>query len=128
MEEQEGARKRKKSSSFKSSKERRVDVVDLTSEVVEPILPYWMKKKAKTLHQEIEEFVNYITPTVEGNLVINPSTFEERVMRKNVVSKIKQIVKSVWPKAKAKVFGSLKSDLLLPTSDIVTTALFLMNY
>ena len=59
------------------------------------------------LHQEIEDFYNYMKPKPE-----------EHLMRENVVKKIKSVVNEVWPQAKVDYFGSFRTGLYLPTSDI----------
>jgi len=59
------------------------------------------------LHQEIEDFYQYMTPTDE-----------EHQMRLGVVKKIKNIIHQLWPKAVVEVFGSFATGLYLPTSDI----------
>jgi len=48
---------------------------------------------------------------------ISPST-EEAETRNEAVKRIKAVVKKLWPDSETEVFGSLKTDLLLPTSDI----------
>ncbi|XP_074595864.1 terminal nucleotidyltransferase 4B-like [Brevipalpus obovatus] len=59
------------------------------------------------LHEEIIDFYEYMSPTVE-----------EHYMRIRVVENIKMVIKKLWPKAKVGVFGSFKTGLYLPTSDI----------
>lgn len=59
------------------------------------------------LHEEIEDFFHYMSP--------NP---EEHNIRMTVVRKIKTIIKQLWPFAKVEVFGSFRTGLYLPTSDI----------
>lgn len=59
------------------------------------------------LHQEIEDFYQYMTPTPE-----------EHHMRLQVVKNITHIINSLWPRAKVEVFGSFRTGLYLPTSDI----------
>lgn len=46
-----------------------------------------------------------------------PTTIEHG-LRENVVSRIEQVVKSMWPAARVEVFGSFRTKLYLPTSDI----------
>lgn len=57
-----------------------------------------------SLHQEIEDFYQYMTPTPE-----------EHSMRLEVVRKIKDIIYQLWPKAEVQVFGSFATGLYLPT-------------
>ncbi|XP_039297324.1 terminal nucleotidyltransferase 4B-like [Nilaparvata lugens] len=59
------------------------------------------------LHEEIEDFFEYMSP--------NP---EEHNIRMSVVKQIKEIIKQLWPFAKVEVFGSFRTGLYLPTSDI----------
>lgn len=59
------------------------------------------------LHEEIEDFYEFIRPT----------RIEHRV-RQKVVNRIKEVVKQLWPKAQCEVFGSFRTNLYLPTSDI----------
>ncbi|XP_076808412.1 uncharacterized protein LOC143451601 isoform X1 [Clavelina lepadiformis] len=59
------------------------------------------------LHDEIEDFYNYIRPTEE-----------EKCMREHVIKSVKDIVLQLWPTAELDVFGSFPTNLYLPTSDI----------
>lgn len=59
------------------------------------------------LHQEIEQFYNHMIPT--------PC---EHALRVEVVSRIENVVLSLWPQARVEVFGSFRTGLYLPTSDI----------
>ena len=59
------------------------------------------------LHNEILSFVEYITPTV--------MEYKQRDM---VLSEITQIIKSQWPQAQVKIFGSQMTRILTPTSDL----------
>lgn len=59
------------------------------------------------LHEEIQDFYDYMSPTVE-----------EHYMRIRVVENLKSVIKKLWPRAKVDVFGSFKTGLYLPTSDI----------
>ncbi|KAL7058388.1 hypothetical protein AAHC03_016875 [Spirometra sp. Aus1] len=59
------------------------------------------------LHDEIIDFVTYISPTPE-----------EHWVREIVVAKVKNIVYRLWPECHIDVFGSYKTGLYLPTSDI----------
>uniref|UniRef100_A0A2M4ABS2 polynucleotide adenylyltransferase n=2 Tax=Anopheles triannulatus TaxID=58253 RepID=A0A2M4ABS2_9DIPT len=59
------------------------------------------------LHQEIEQFYNHMIPT--------PTEHALRVM---VVNRIEQIVLNLWPSARVEMFGSFRTGLYLPTSDI----------
>lgn len=59
------------------------------------------------LHEEIEDFFNYITP--------NP---EEHSLRLSVVKEVTGIIKQLWPFAQVEVFGSFRTGLYLPTSDL----------
>ncbi|XP_069676096.1 terminal nucleotidyltransferase 4B-like isoform X2 [Periplaneta americana] len=59
------------------------------------------------LHEEIEDFYNYMCPTPE-----------EHELRVDVVRRIEKVVLSLWPEAKVEIFGSFRTGLYLPTSDI----------
>ncbi|XP_055693738.1 terminal nucleotidyltransferase 4B-like isoform X2 [Lutzomyia longipalpis] len=59
------------------------------------------------LHQEIEHFFSHMIPTSI-----------EHALRVEVVSKIECVVLSLWPAARVEVFGSFRTGLYLPTSDI----------
>ncbi|XP_053571695.1 terminal nucleotidyltransferase 4B [Bombina bombina] len=59
------------------------------------------------LHEEILDFYKYMSPRPE----------EER-MRMEVVNRIENVIKELWPNADVQIFGSFKTGLYLPTSDI----------
>ncbi|XP_060109899.1 terminal nucleotidyltransferase 4B [Heteronotia binoei] len=59
------------------------------------------------LHDEIIDFYKYMSPRSE----------EER-MRMEVVNRIENVIKELWPNAEVQIFGSFKTGLYLPTSDI----------
>ncbi|GIY61814.1 terminal nucleotidyltransferase 4B [Caerostris extrusa] len=59
------------------------------------------------LHEEIEDFYCYMSPT-----------HAEHQIRLEVVERITKIIMSIWPKAKVEVYGSFRTGLYLPTSDI----------
>ena len=59
------------------------------------------------LHDEIILFTRYIAPRPE-----------EFIMRNEVVDKITRVIKSEWPHSQVDIFGSFKTGLYLPTSDI----------
>ncbi|CAG9860616.1 unnamed protein product [Phyllotreta striolata] len=59
------------------------------------------------LHQEIEHFYHYMSPTEA-----------EDKIREEVVARIEKIIISKWPEAKVEIFGSYRTGLYLPTSDI----------
>ncbi|XP_075017300.1 terminal nucleotidyltransferase 4B isoform X2 [Calonectris borealis] len=59
------------------------------------------------LHEEIIDFYKYMSPRPE----------EER-MRMEVVNRIENVIKELWPNADVQIFGSFKTGLYLPTSDI----------
>lgn len=60
-----------------------------------------------TLHKEILAFSEYIAPT-----------FEELYMRNEIICRITKVIKEQLPQAEVDVFGSYKTGLFLPTSDI----------
>ncbi|KAK6635937.1 hypothetical protein RUM44_001191 [Polyplax serrata] len=59
------------------------------------------------LHDEIIEFYNYMSPKKC-----------EHELRLKVVHKIENAIHELWPQAKVEVFGSFRTGLYLPTSDI----------
>ncbi|XP_075250602.1 uncharacterized protein LOC142342855 isoform X2 [Convolutriloba macropyga] len=59
------------------------------------------------LHEEIHDFFNWICPTEA-----------ECTMRSEVVKRVQNAVNKVWPAGYVEVYGSYKSGLYLPTSDI----------
>lgn len=73
----------------------------------------WKPKKKKYqpdvigLHEEIKDFFMYMSPTRE-----------EANMRSEVVQRIRSVVKDLWKDASVEIFGSFKTGLYLPTSDI----------
>ncbi|CAN2389554.1 snoRNA polyadenylation [Pristimantis euphronides] len=59
------------------------------------------------LHEEILDFYKYMSPRPE-----------EEKMRMEVVTRIENVIKELWPSADVQIFGSFKTGLYLPTSDI----------
>nr|KAG5707516.1 hypothetical protein BaRGS_012020 [Batillaria attramentaria] len=59
------------------------------------------------LHEEIKEFFDYMSPQPE-----------EAKMRTEVVRRIQDVIGKLWPEAKVEIFGSFRTGLYLPTSDI----------
>jgi DNA polymerase sigma len=59
------------------------------------------------LNQEIEQFYAHMIPTGI-----------EHTARLEVVSRIESTVLKLWPNARVEVFGSFRTGLYLPTSDI----------
>lgn len=59
------------------------------------------------LHEEIKHFYQFMFPRAE-----------EHVMRQEVVSRVQGIIQNIWPDAKVSIYGSCKTWLYLPTSDI----------
>lgn len=59
------------------------------------------------LHAEIEQFYAHMIPTPV-----------EHAVRLEVVNRIEDVVLSLWPNAKVEMFGSFRTGLYLPTSDI----------
>ncbi|XP_022176531.1 non-canonical poly(A) RNA polymerase PAPD5-like isoform X1 [Myzus persicae] len=60
-----------------------------------------------TLHKEIEDFFAYMSATPE-----------EHSMRLDVLERVTNVIHAEWPKAKVEVFGSFRTGLYLPTSDM----------
>ncbi|XP_005996422.1 terminal nucleotidyltransferase 4B isoform X2 [Latimeria chalumnae] len=59
------------------------------------------------LHEEIVDFYKYMSPRPE-----------EEKMRMEVVKRIENVIRELWPNADVQIFGSFKTGLYLPTSDI----------
>lgn len=68
---------------------------------------YKYKRGILGLHEEIEQFYAHMIPT---------ST--EHTLRVKVVARIEAIVLNLWPMARVEMFGSFRTGLYLPTSDI----------
>ncbi|XP_042774079.1 terminal nucleotidyltransferase 4B isoform X2 [Panthera leo] len=64
-------------------------------------------KPPLSLHEEISDFYEYMSPRPE-----------EEKMRMEVVNRIESVIKELWPSADVQIFGSFKTGLYLPTSDI----------
>lgn len=43
----------------------------------------------------------------------------ERAMRKDVIARLTEIVKGVWPEAEIYVFGSIATELYLPSRQVL---------
>uniref|UniRef100_A0A8C9CD25 Terminal nucleotidyltransferase 4B n=1 Tax=Phocoena sinus TaxID=42100 RepID=A0A8C9CD25_PHOSS len=63
--------------------------------------------RGRRLHEEISDFYEYMSPRPE-----------EEKMRMEVVNRIESVIKELWPSADVQIFGSFKTGLYLPTSDI----------
>ncbi|CAH0481386.1 unnamed protein product [Peronospora belbahrii] len=59
------------------------------------------------LHEEIMDFVNFISPTKE-----------ELCSRAKLIEEMEEIVKGLWPEATVATFGSHYTQMFLPQSDI----------
>ncbi|CAO1945483.1 unnamed protein product [Urochloa humidicola] len=59
------------------------------------------------LHKEILDFCDFISPSTE-----------EQSSRTAAVQAVSDVVKHIWPQCKVEVFGSFRTGLYLPTSDI----------
>ncbi|GBP87235.1 Non-canonical poly(A) RNA polymerase protein Trf4-1 [Eumeta japonica] len=59
------------------------------------------------LHEEIEHFYTYMSPTQT-----------EHMVRAALVNRIRGVILTLWPQARVEVFGSFRTGLYLPTSDI----------
>ena len=81
-------------------------------------MPMWVRShggythpnRLVRLHDEVCDLVQYLKPT-----------HEENVMRKFVVNQMTEIAEKLFPGGKVVVFGSLVTDLILPTSDVDMT-------
>ncbi|XP_058095825.1 poly(A) RNA polymerase protein 1 isoform X2 [Magnolia sinica] len=59
------------------------------------------------LHKEIFDFCEFVSPTQE-----------EQTQRAAAVQRVFEVVRYIWPHCQVEVFGSFKTGLYLPTSDI----------
>ncbi|XP_047334008.1 terminal nucleotidyltransferase 4B-like [Impatiens glandulifera] len=59
------------------------------------------------LHKEILDFSDFLSPTPE-----------ERELRHSAVARVFDVIRRIWPNSKGEVFGSFRTGLYLPTSDI----------
>lgn len=59
------------------------------------------------LHKEIVDFCDFLSPTQE-----------EQAARSAAVQGVFEVIKYIWPNCKVEVFGSFRTGLYLPTSDI----------
>ncbi|GER53870.1 poly(A) RNA polymerase protein 2 [Striga asiatica] len=59
------------------------------------------------LHKEILDFCEFLSPTPE-----------EQESRNAAIESVSDVVKYIWPSAEVEVFGSFKTGLYLPSSDI----------
>ena len=59
------------------------------------------------LHQEIVSFADFVKPTPE-----------EQSIREAAVDRVRRVILGIWPQARAEVFGSFRTGLYLPTSDV----------
>ncbi|KFK26997.1 hypothetical protein AALP_AA8G320800 [Arabis alpina] len=59
------------------------------------------------LHKEIVDFCEFLMPTDE-----------EKSMRDEAMDGVRSVIQYIWPNCKVEVFGSYRTGLYLPTSDI----------
>ncbi|XP_047318051.1 terminal nucleotidyltransferase 4B-like [Impatiens glandulifera] len=59
------------------------------------------------LHKEILDFCDFLSPTQE-----------EQEQRKASIDRVFEVIKYIWPNSKGEVFGSFRTGLYLPSSDI----------
>lgn len=59
------------------------------------------------LHKEILDFCDFLSPTPE-----------EEASRNSAIERVSDVIKYIWPRCKVEVFGSYKTGLYLPSSDI----------
>ena len=66
-----------------------------------------MRNRLHQLHEEIIDFYHFIKPNAS-----------ERQAHKNIVDRLSQITSEVWPDSSLELFGSVKTGLWVPNSDI----------
>ncbi|RDX92065.1 Non-canonical poly(A) RNA polymerase PAPD5, partial [Mucuna pruriens] len=59
------------------------------------------------LHKEIVDFCEFLSPTAE-----------EKAARDTAIESVFEVIKHIWPHCQVEVFGSFRTGLYLPTSDI----------
>ncbi|KAI3774984.1 hypothetical protein L1987_49551 [Smallanthus sonchifolius] len=59
------------------------------------------------MDKEILDFCDFLSPTAE-----------EQLSRNTAVESVSDVIKYIWPNCKVEVFGSFKTGLFLPTSDV----------
>ncbi|KAL5572970.1 hypothetical protein UlMin_022567 [Ulmus minor] len=59
------------------------------------------------LHKEIVDFCEFLSPTPE-----------EQTARDSAIERVSGVIKYIWPNCKVEVFGSFRTGLYLPSSDI----------
>ncbi|KAK4285953.1 hypothetical protein QN277_002576 [Acacia crassicarpa] len=59
------------------------------------------------LHKEIVDFCEFLSPTLE-----------EKAARDMAIESVFQVIKHIWPHSQVEVFGSFRTGLYLPTSDV----------
>ncbi|CEM30525.1 unnamed protein product [Vitrella brassicaformis CCMP3155] len=62
---------------------------------------------ALRLHEEIVQFCRWIDPAKE-----------ERTLRRKLLSRVREAVRSIWPNATVDAFGSYRTGLYLPNGDL----------
>ncbi|KAI9906659.1 hypothetical protein PsorP6_004653 [Peronosclerospora sorghi] len=68
---------------------------------------YFNKNVYECLHEEIMEFLSFVSPTDK-----------ELTNRSNLIDEMQEIVKGLWPGATVETFGSHYTQMFLPHSDI----------
>lgn len=82
-----------------------------STDSVAVVPPPWAKNTYEPgvhgLHQEISDFFEYLQPTLE-----------ERMLRYDLVERLRKTISGRWRQADVRFFGSFATELSLPTSDI----------
>ncbi|XP_049849328.1 terminal nucleotidyltransferase 4B-like [Schistocerca gregaria] len=86
--------------------------LEISDKVADTSIPPWKKitysqNNLTALHEEILEFYQYIRPS-----------WEESMLRLDLFERIKNLIISTYPDACVQIFGSIATDMLLPSSDI----------
>ncbi|ORX87373.1 Nucleotidyltransferase [Anaeromyces robustus] len=114
--EEESDKKKEEEEEEEDNKRKRKRNYEVHSrDILTPIsIPPWIQPKKKysefapeMLHEEIIDFVKYISPTPE-----------EKYMREYALNRIKNVILDLWPGSVVEAYGSYKTNLYLPTSDI----------
>lgn len=115
FEEDEGQKDVKKPPAAEERSETRFPRTSASVGLLVPIyLPPWVppgrvysSDLLDMLHEEIDDYVEYISPT--------PA---EHAVRYLVIQRVEAAVQSLWPNALVQVFGSYETHLYLPSSDV----------
>ncbi|XP_018455906.1 uncharacterized protein LOC108827054 [Raphanus sativus] len=97
----------------KKSRKRKKDKEDAEDEEPRLETTNWFNENSCSkipmlqLHKEIVDFCEFLLPTRE-----------EKAQRDEAMDSVRSVIQYIWPSCKVEVFGSYRTGLYLPTSDI----------